>query len=118
MLKIGVAQTRNSIDIEANYSSIFSFLQHFEKNKVDLALFPECSLSGFSAKISKCTLDRLTPFLNLIDQWRKSTGISVVLPTAIAEDEKVYNSGFWFGEDETQRFQKVGLTESEKNFQS
>ncbi len=40
----------------------------------------------------------------------------MVLPTAIAEHKKVYNSGFWFRGGETQRFQKLGLTESEKKF--
>jgi predicted amidohydrolase len=101
MLRVGAAQTRNSTDLEANYSSISSFLDRFERKKADLVLFPECSLSGFSAKISECSLETLNPFLYLVDQWSKRTGIHVVLPTAIAEHKKVYNSGFWFGGGET-----------------
>lgn len=116
MLKVGVAQIPNSVSLEENYTAISNFLTRFEQTAVDLVLFPECSLSGFSAKITECSMDRLTPFLDSIAQWSKKTRTHVVLPTAISEYGKVFNSGFWFTGREIKRFQKLGLTESEKKF--
>ena len=116
MLKIGVVQLRNSISVESNYYSIRSFLKQFEENKVDLILFPECALSGFSSKITECSLEKIKPFLHSIDKWSKEFQTHVVLPTAIADREKIYNSGFWFSDKEIKRFQKCGLTDSERNF--
>ncbi len=54
-INIGVAQLTNSTDIEKNFNSITSFLSRFEKEKVDVILFPERSLSGFSSKMRQCT---------------------------------------------------------------
>jgi predicted amidohydrolase len=116
MLKIGVAQTQNSIEIEENFTSIASFLKCFEKTDVQLVVFPECALSGFSAKIKECSIDRLHPHLESVRHWSLRTGIQVVLPTAIFEQGQVYNSGFWIHGNEIRRFQKLGLTESEERF--
>lgn len=115
-LNIGVAQITNSTDIEKNFNSISSFLSHFEKQKVDIVLFPECSLSGFSPKIQQCTEEVLSPYLEKIQAWSNFTGINVVLPTAFVRNEKIYNSGYWFNRNEVTQFYKIGLTESEKKF--
>src|SRR5690606_4765338 len=37
-------------------------------------------------------------------------------PTALTDEGKVYNSGFFFDGLRTSRFQKLGLTESEQKF--
>lgn len=116
MLSVGIAQIPNSTDVAKNFAAIFDLLQKFESMKVDVILFPECSLSGFSAKMRECTETVLHPYVEKIQSWAQKTGVEVVLPTAIAEADKVFNSGFWFKENEHQRFYKTGLTDSEKNF--
>jgi predicted amidohydrolase len=116
MLRIGVAQTSNSIDLDANAASIDGFLRRFEGTGVNLLLFPECALSGFSARIGDCTLGRLEPFLSRVEDWSRIHGVSVVLPTALAEDRKIYNAGFFFEDGRRRRFHKRGLTESETRF--
>lgn len=40
----------------------------------------------------------------------------MVLPTALVDEDKVFNSGFWFKQGQSQQFYKVGLTDSEKKF--
>jgi len=72
MINIGVSQIKNSTKIEENFVSIQKSLQLFEQTDVDLIVFPECSLSGFSAKIGECTLDLVTEHLNSIDNWSKN----------------------------------------------
>lgn len=115
MLSLGVAQITNSTDINKNFDSIWQLLESFESHAVDLVLFPECALSGFSASIKECTLDFLEPYLSKISDWTLRTGIDVILPTAVV-DEKIYNSGFIFSSGRREQFYKLGLTESEKNF--
>lgn len=115
-ITVGIAQTPNSLDLEKNFNSILSLLSRFEQKDVELIVFPECSLSGFSAKMKECTLDTLKPYYEKIHHWVRETGIEVLLPTAIVCDGKIYNSGWWFKGNEVLSFYKTGLTDSEKNF--
>lgn len=116
MISVGVAQIANSLEIEKNFNSILDFLNRFKSEKVDLVVFPECGLSGFSAKMKECTSDLLRPYLDQIQKWSTESGVQVILPTAIANENKVYNSGFWFADKSRKQFYKLGLTDSEKNF--
>src|SRR5690606_39059782 len=80
-----------------------------------LVLFPECSLSGFSAAIKECHRSALEKYFSQISTWCEQTGIDVVLPTALVE-EKIYNTGFVFSHGSQKQFYKLGLTESEQKF--
>lgn len=115
-INIGVAQITNSTDIEKNFNSITNFLSCFEKEQVDVILFPECSLSGFSARMKQCTDEVLAPYLKQLLSWSHRTGINIVLPTALVQDSKIYNSGYWFNGHEITQFYKIGLTKSEESF--
>lgn len=116
MISIGVAQIANSLEVERNFQAILSFLEQFKKAEVDVVVFLECSLSGFSAKMKECTFDFLSPYLERIQTWSNESNIEIVLPTALVDGEKIYNSGFWFKGNIKTQFYKLGLTESEKTF--
>lgn len=116
MVKIGVAQIDNSISTKNNFEKIKKSLLAFERSDVDLILFPECSLSGFSAKMKECTYDSIRGYLQEVEEWAKVNGKLVVLPTALKEDDKVYNSGFLLGPEGVETFFKLRLTDSEKKF--
>ncbi|MFZ4712555.1 MAG: carbon-nitrogen hydrolase family protein [Bacteriovoracaceae bacterium] len=115
MLNIGVAQTKNTNDYQSNFIQIFDFLKRFEQTNVDLILFPECSLSGFTSKNKDCTLDLLEQYFEPIEAWSVLNNKTVILPTAIVED-KIYNSGYVFSRGNRSRFYKHGLTKSEQNY--
>ena len=115
MIKIGVTQIKNSISVEDNFSSIMKALIYFQSTDTDLILFPECSLSGFSATIKDCTLDIVKDYLAEIEKWSNKYNKFVVLHTALV-DQKIYNTGFIFGKNTNERFYKLGLTDSEKTF--
>jgi len=66
--------------------------------------------------MKECNRSVLQPFLDEIQVWTSKTKIDVVLPTAFVEDDKVYNTGFWFTPNGNHQFYKLGLTESEKKF--
>ena len=115
-INVGIAQIPNSADLEKNFSSIMTLLERFKAADVDLVLFPECSLSGFTAKMKECNLALIKPYLDQIRAWANQSGIDVVLPTAVAEHGRVYNCGYWFKAGGSNAFYKIGLTESEKKF--
>lgn len=116
MISIGVAQIANSLEVEKNFKYIMDFLERFNNEGVDLVVFPECGLSGFSAKMKECTTDFLFPYIDQIQQWSFDSDIQVILPTAIVDDQKIFNSGFWFAGKSRTQFFKLGLTDSEKKF--
>jgi predicted amidohydrolase len=115
MLKIGVAQIRNSVNVEENFLTILKSLKAFELNKPDVILFPECALSGFSSKIKDSTLDVLRSYLDEVGIWSKQNNVTVFLPTAL-KSGAIYNTGFCFQNGDVNQFYKLGLTESEKKF--
>ena len=91
-------------------------LKRFKAAKVDLVLFPECSLSGFTSKMKECTSEVLLPYFDQLQVWSAQEGIEIILPTALVENGRVYNSGKWFCGRESDFFFKLGLTASEQKF--
>ncbi len=116
MLKIGPVQIPNSTEIEENFLQIEKCLQFYASTKVDVILFPECGLSGFSAQIKNCTLERLLPYLERIQHWSNEQDTVVILPTAIHNDGLNFNTGFIFQQNQREQFFKIGLTDGEKIF--
>lgn len=116
MISIGVAQIANSLEVDKNFQTIVGFLSRFKSEGVNLVVFPECGLSGFSAKMKDCTVDYLRPYIEQIQQWSSDSDIQVILPTAIVDNQKIYNSGFWFKGKSRIPFYKLGLTDSEQKF--
>jgi len=75
VISIGVAQIANSLEVEKNFQSILAFLNRFKSERVDLDVFPECNLSGFSAKMKECTSDLLQLYLDQVQQWSADSGV-------------------------------------------
>lgn len=115
MINIAVSQIKNSIDIEENFKSIEHCLSLIKDTDTDLILFPECTLSGFSSRIKDCTPDKIKPYLDKVARWSLTTGITVILPTALF-DSKIYNTGYIFSSNKKEQFFKFGLTDSEEKF--
>lgn len=105
----------NSTSIETNFNKVFTALEAFKKQEVDLVVFPECSLSGFSAQIRKCTDEFLAPLIHVLSNWVKENKIAIILPTAVQRGA-IYNMGFFFNSYGEREFYKIGLTPSEKKF--
>lgn len=116
MITVGIGQISNSTNIEENFKAICGLIERFESAGVDLVLFPECGLSGFTSKIRECTKSVLQPYLEEIQKLSAKAAMDVVLPTAIVEEGGIFNSGFWFKNEGRHQFYKLGLTDSEKKF--
>jgi len=114
-LRLGVGQIKNETDLQNNFSKIKKCLSVFSKNNVELAIFPECALSGFSAAMRDVTDEVLRPMLEDFLNISNTDGIAILLPTGIKKGE-IYNTGFYFNNNEIKQFYKIGLTDSEKKF--
>lgn len=116
MINVGLAQINNTTSFDTNMENIMKCLSVFSNTKADLVVFPECSLSGFSAKIAEATGKALTPYLDKVQQWSIDNNKAVLLPSAYKVNDEIFNSGFFFKGQIKEQFYKTGLTESEKTF--
>lgn len=116
MISVGVAQIRNTVSLERNFETVRAFLRRFAFEKVDLALFPECGLSGFSANARECSRQHLTACVRELETWSRETGITIALPSALREGDRCFNAGFWISPSGTETFFKIGLTAAERTF--
>lgn len=113
---IASIQIPNSLSIEENFKHILNSLENAIEEKCELVVFPECALSGFSSEMKKCSMDFLKPFLDQIREISFQQNVTVVLPSAYAKEEKVYNAVFIFDSNQVAIQYKVVLTESEQKF--
>lgn len=115
-MKIASVQIPNSLSVEDNFNNILSSLKNAEKEGCELVVFPECALSGFTSEMKKCSIEFLKPFLDKIREISFQENMTIVLPSAYAEGEKVYNAVFIFDSNTIEIQYKIGLTESEQHF--
>lgn len=115
-MKIASVQIPNSLRVEENFNQILISLKSALREGCELVVFPECSLSGFSSEMKKCSMGFLEPFLNQIREISLQENVTVVLPSAYVEMRKIYNAIFIFDSNQMSIQYKIGLTESEQRF--
>jgi predicted amidohydrolase len=115
-VKIASIQIPNSLSVEENFIHILNSLQTAILKECELIVFPECSLSGFTSEMKKCSMDFLKPYLDQIREISLKKNITIILPSANVENSKTYNAIFIFDSNQMTIQYKVGLTESEKKF--
>ncbi len=95
MVRIGLAQINTVMgDLEYNTEKIKKVLEDFERSGVDLAIFPELSLTGYPPKDLLLRLDFLERVENFLYEIVKFTeNITVTALIGFPElDDDVYNS--------------------------
>lgn len=115
-MKIASIQIPNSLSVEENFNNILSSLRNAISEGCELVVFPECSLSGFTSEMKKCSMNFLKAYLDQMKEISFQQNITIVLPSAYVEEEKVYNAVFIFDSNEVTIQYKIGLTESEQQF--
>lgn len=106
--------------IEANLKNILTSLEKCHKNDVELAIFPECGLTGFHRNLPK-QLDEVvlnTSYKSLSD-FSRDKGISILIGSPKMESQdKILNSALLFSPNKKQYeyTSKVDLTQVEKLF--
>lgn len=117
MLRIGIAQTNNSYNLEENLFSITRAIEIHANNSVDLVLFPECATTGYNRGLLQIDETKVNLAITRVRELARELGLSIALPSPWPRgDGKFYNSLLIidsFGEI-IHRFDKVGFQRGEE----
>jgi omega-amidase len=113
-LRVAAVQMRSRPDLAANVKQTITLLERCAADKVEVAVFPECSVSGyFGDTIKKLSEKELNQAESDIAAACKRLGIAAVVGTPIRSNGKLFNSAVVI--DETgkvrERYHKVQLAE-------
>lgn len=117
-LSIGSSQILNSIDVAQNLETILTSIKTHQTNGCDIALFPECALTGFTGKVKNTDFSKVSAACEKIQEQIDQGSMTALVPSAWkTEDGKFLNAGFYFQpKHPLQQVFKEGLTESEEKF--
>jgi|GEM_PF-1238597 len=117
-LKVGVAQIRNGMNLAENLDRVLSSAKSLAEAGVDIVLFPECALTGFSAAVKDMNFDEVELAIQKVRRASELLGIAVLLPSVLKNASGEFqNSGYlMIPENSPQQFFKEGLTASEVKF--
>lgn len=117
-IRIGLSQLENRTDTAENARIIADAMTRWAALGADLVAFPECALTGFSARPGACDAETLGHTLDALHKRAIALGVSALIPSARRDDAGgVWNSAWALGADGSRaRFDKQGLTDSERQF--
>ncbi len=114
-LRVAAVQMRSTRDLDANLKKTRELLQQCAKNGVQVAVFPECSVTGyFDDAIKKTTAEQLATAEKAIAEMCGELKIAAVVGMPWREKDKLYNSAIVISESGRviERYHKVQLAES------
>lgn len=113
-LRVASVQMRSSRDLDVNVRQTISFLKQCAAARVDVAVFPECSVSGyFNDIIPKLTAKELKQAESRLARACKELGLWAIIGTPVREEGKLYNSAVVIDDlgKVRERYHKVQLAE-------
>jgi predicted amidohydrolase len=113
-LRVAAVQLRSTRDLDANVAAHAAWLKRCAADRVDVAVFPECSVSGyFDDVMAKLTAKALGDAEARIAAACKEHGIWAVVGSPVRDGEKLYNSAIVIDADGKvrERYHKVQLAE-------
>ncbi len=114
-LRVAAVQMRSGRDLEANVAATVRLLRQCAADSVQVAVFPECSLSGYFADvIPHLTTEQLESAVARVAAACKEIGIAAVIGTPVRDGGKLFNSAVVLDEKGriVERYHKVQLAES------
>ncbi len=113
-LRVAAVQMRSRPDLDANVKHLIGHLRRCAADRVDVAVFPECAVSGyFTDYIRKLSARDLARAEALLCRACKELGIWAVVGTPVRQDGKLYNSAVVIDDAGKlrERYHKVQLAE-------
>lgn len=114
MLRVAAVQMRSTRDLDANLKKTRELLQQCAKDGVQVAVFPECSVTGyFDDVVKKTTAEQLVAAEKSIAEMCREFKIAAVVGMPWREKDKLYNSAIVINETGKviERYHKVQLAE-------
>src|SRR5438034_3326289 len=92
-LRVAAVQMRSKPDLDANVKHTIELLEKCAADKADVAVFPECNVSGyFDDYVKKLTAKQLEKAEADLCAACKRLGIWAIVGTPVRQDGKLYNS--------------------------
>jgi predicted amidohydrolase len=116
-MKVASIQIPNSTNAKSNLKAIEEGLALSAKSRADLALFPECALTGFAAR-PDWSEDLMQQAFGRALKLCKKYRVGAVIPTSICQKSSFYNGSIVVGKDGKviEVLCKRGLTPAEESF--
>jgi predicted amidohydrolase len=114
-LRVACVQMRSIPDLDANVRHAVALLKRCAALKADVAVFPECALSGYFADyIPKLSEKELKEAESRLGKACRELGLWAVVGTPVREGGKLYNSAVVLDDagKVRERYHKVQLAES------
>jgi NAD+ synthase (glutamine-hydrolysing) len=113
-LRVAAVQMRSRPDIDANVKHAIKLLERCAADKVDVAVFPECAISGyFTDYIRKLSARELIQAEQALAQACKELRIWAIVGIPVRQKDKLYNSAVVIDDNGSvrERYHKVQLAE-------
>ena len=113
-LRVAAVQMRSTRDLDANTTHTIDLLRRCARDGVQVAVFPECSLSGyFDDLIPKLSAKQLADAEQRVAHACKDLGICAIVGSPVRDGRQLYNSALVI--DQTgkvrERYHKIQLAE-------
>jgi predicted amidohydrolase len=118
-LRVAAVQMRSTPDLKANIKKTREMLQRCAKDGVQVAVFPECSLTGyFDDVIPKLSAEQLAAAEKAVADSCKELKIAAVVGMPWRDGNKLYNSAVAIDEGGkvVERYHKIQLAETWPNW--
>ena len=117
-VRIGLSQMPNTTSVALNAQRVLQNIDTLASLGVDMVIYPECMLTGFSAAPQACDEHTLRPHLDRIHALASQRGMGVLLPSVLQDEAGAYFNAGWMMSPMGARylFMKTGLTHSELRF--
>jgi predicted amidohydrolase len=114
-LHVAAVQMRSTRDLSANVEHTIDLLRRCRSQGVEVAVFPECSLSGyFDDAILRLTAEQLVDAEKKIADACRELNINAIIGSPVRDGDKLYNSALVISANGKviERYHKVQLAES------
>jgi predicted amidohydrolase len=114
-LRVAAVQMRSKADLDANVERTIALLEKCAADKADVAVFPECNVSGyFDDYVKKLSAKQLAKAEQDLCRACKRLGIWAIVGMPVRQGGKLYNSAVVIDSDGKvrERYHKVQLAEA------
>jgi len=113
-LRVAAVQMRSTLDLATNVERTIAWLRKCAAERVRVAVFPECSLTGYSNRAAELPADEVVQAEREVAAACRELDLYAVIGLPYREGEKLYNSASVITPEGKilERYHKVQLAES------
>lgn len=99
-MKIAAYQFAETSNIDNNYETIVKAVNVAKERSIELAVFPECALTGYPPRdmASSCDVNfaKMEECCDKLQSLSDETGVAFIIGTIAKENDKIYNRAIFF----------------------